>query len=134
MNPKCHKTLIDVLKHLYKLADDFPYSQLALALDPQSLFDLMRIFGGQSLYIPTVPEFLELVQYCLVEEIGSYEDAISIEGEILNGFTKSKYDLISKKLRDHVKPGKRRKKNNKRKAGESSIPPNGEAEKTDLPD
>lgn len=109
------KTLIDVLKHLYKLADDFPYSQLALCLDQNNLFDLLRVFGGQKLYIPTVEEFTQLVQFCLVEEIGDYKEAIAINPEVLDGFTEAKYKRISNKLYTRVEEGKRKKRNRNRK-------------------
>ena len=109
------KTLIDVLKHLYKLADDFPYSQLALCLDQKNLFDLLRVFGGQKLYIPTVEEFTQLVQFCLVEEIGDYKEAIAINPEVLDGFTEAKYKRISNKLYTRVEEGKRKKRNRNRK-------------------
>ena len=115
MNYKMPKTLIDVLKHLYKLADDFPYSQLALCLDQNNLFDLLRVFGGQKLYIPTVEEFTQLVQFCLVEEIGDYKEAIAINPEVLDGFTEAKYKRISNKLYTRVEEGKRKKRNRNRK-------------------
>lgn len=99
MNVKTPKTLIDVLKHLYKLADDFPYSQLALCLDQKNLFDLLRVFGGQSLYIPTVDEFTSLIQFCIVEEVGSYAEAAEINKEALRGFSETKYNRILEQLR-----------------------------------
>ena len=99
MNIKTPKTLIDVLKHLYKLADDFPYSQLALCLDQKNLFDLLRVFGGQSLYIPTVDEFTSLIQFCIVEEVGSYAEAVKINKEALCGFSETKYNRILEQLR-----------------------------------
>lgn len=99
MNIKTPKTLIDVLKHLYKLADDFPYSQLALCLDQKNLFDLLRVFGGQSLYIPTVDEFTSLIQFCIVEEVGSYSEAVEINKEALRGFSETKYNRILEQLR-----------------------------------
>lgn len=99
MTIKTPKTLIDVLKHLYKLADDFPYSQLALCLDQKNLFDLLRVFGGQSLYIPTVDEFTSLIQFCIVEEVGSYAEAVKINKEALCGFSETKYNRILEQLR-----------------------------------
>ena len=88
------KTLIDVLKHLYKIADDFPYSQLALCLDEKNFFDLIRVFGGTKLYIPTIEEFTRLVQFCLVEEIGNYKEAVAANPEVLDGFTERRYKRI----------------------------------------
>lgn len=98
MIPKAPKTLINVLSHLYKISDDFPYSQLALCLDTKNLFDLLRVFGGQNLYIPTTKEFIQLIQFCIVEEIGDFESAVAINSEVLNGFTKTKYNRMLNKL------------------------------------
>jgi hypothetical protein len=92
------KTLINVLKKLYKVADDFPYSQLSLVLDQRSLFDLMRVFGGTTLYIPTVKEFTQLIQFCIVEEFEDYETALATNSEVLNGFTETKYHKLANKL------------------------------------
>ena len=109
------KTLIDVLKHLYKLADDFPYTQLALCLDQKNFFDLMRVFGGQKLYIPTSEEFIQLLQFCIVEEVGEYSKAITINPEVLDGFTEAKYKRIFNKLYNKSEEGKRKKRNRDRK-------------------
>ena len=98
MIPKMPKTLINVLKKLYKISDDFPYSQLSLVLDQKSLFDLMRVFGGTTLYIPTVKEFTQLIQFCIIEEFDSYETAVATNSEVLNGFTKTKYHKLANKL------------------------------------
>ena len=122
MKPKMQKTLIDVLKHLYKLADDFPYSQLALVMDQDNLFSLMRVFGGQRLYIPTIDEFTRLLQFCLVEEIGSYEEALSINPEVLNGFTKSRYDRLADIVYKRVDPNQRKKRNHQRKSEKNFEP------------
>ena len=92
------KTLINVLKKLYKISDDFPYSQLSLVLDQRNLFDLMRVFGGTTLYIPTVKEFTQLIQLCIVEELGDYKTAIATNPEVLNGFTETKYNRLANKL------------------------------------
>lgn len=115
MNYKMPKTLMDILKHLYKIADDFPYSQLALCLDQNNLFDLLRVFGGQTLYIPTVNEFTQLVQFCIVEEVGSYEDAMAINSEVLNGFTIAKYQRIYDKVYHRDDQRKRKERGNRRK-------------------
>lgn len=109
------KTLMDILKHLYKIADDFPYSQLALCLDQNNLFDLLRVFGGQTLYIPTVNEFTQLIQFCIVEEVGSYEDAMAINSEVLNGFTIAKYQRIYDKVYHRDDQRKRKERGNRRK-------------------
>ena len=124
MNYKTPKTLIDVLKHLYKLADDFPYTQLALCLDQKNLFDLLRVFGGQKLYIPTIEEFTQLVQFCLVEEIGDYKEAIAINPEVLNGFTEAKYKRIFNKVYNGSEDVKRKKRNRDRK---DRLPPESES-------
>lgn len=115
MKNKMPKTLIDVLKHMYKLGDDFPYSQLSLVMDSNTLFDLMRVFGGQRLYIPTPQEFTRLIQFCLVEEVGSYEEALKINPEALNGFTKSRYDKFADIIYKRVEKPQRKKRNSKRK-------------------
>lgn len=115
MNYKMPKTLMDILKHLYKIADDFPYSQLALCLDQNNLFDLLRVFGGQTLYIPTVNEFTQLIQFCIVEEVGSYEDAMAINSEVLNGFTIAKYQRIYDKVYHRDDQRKRKERGNRRK-------------------
>lgn len=91
MISKMPKTLLDVMKHLYKIKDDFPYTQLSLCLDQKSFFDLMRVFGGQSLYIPTIEEFTRLVQFCLVDEVGDYKQAFALNGEVLDGLTETRY-------------------------------------------
>lgn len=109
------KTLMDILKHLYKIADDFPYSQLALCLDQNNLFDLLRVFGGQTLYIPTVNEFTQLIQFCIVEEVGNYEDAMAINSEVLNGFTIAKYQRIYDKVYHRDDQRKRKERGNRRK-------------------
>lgn len=101
------KTLINVLKKLYKLSDDFPYSQLSLVLDQKSLFDLMRVFGGTTLYIPTVKEFTQLIQFCIVEEFEDYETAVATNSEVLNGFTETKYHRLANKLFGRPIPTKR---------------------------
>lgn len=106
MIPKTPKTLINVLKRLYKLSDDFPYSQLSLVLDQKNLFDLMRVFGGSTLYIPTVKEFTQLLQFCIVEEFESYEIALATNPEVLNGFTKTKYNKLANKLLGRPIPAK----------------------------
>lgn len=116
MDPKAPKTLIDVLKHLYKLADKFPYSQLALCLDEKNLFDLMRVFGGKSIYIPTTQEFITLIQFCIVEEIGDYKTALSTNREVLNGFSEAKYNRIADQVYNRIKPEPKRKRNSGRKA------------------
>lgn len=108
MNSKMPKTLINVLKKLYKISDDFPYSQLSLVLDQKSLFDLLRVFGGTNLYIPTVKEFTQLIQFCIVEEFEDYETAISINPEVLNGFTETKYHKLANKLFGRPIPAKRK--------------------------
>lgn len=110
------KTLMDILKHLYKIADDFPYSQLALCLDQNNLFDLLRVFGGQTLYIPTVDEFTQLIQFCIVEEVGNYKDAMAINSEVLNGFTIAKYQRIYDKVYHRDDQRKRKERGNRRKA------------------
>lgn len=115
MNYKMPKTLMDILKHLYKIADDFPYSQLALCLDQNNLFDLLRVFGGQTLYIPTVNEFTQLIQFCIVEEVGNYEDAMAINSEVLNGFTIAKYQRIYDKVYHRDDQRKRKERGNRRK-------------------
>lgn len=91
MNSKMPKTLLDVMKHLYKMKDDFPYTQLSLCLDQKSFFDLMRVFGGQNLYIPTTEEFIRLLQFCIVDEIGDYEQAYALNQEVLSGLTETRY-------------------------------------------
>lgn len=120
MNSKTPKTLIDVLKHLYKLADDFPYSQLALCLDTKNLFDLIRVFGGQRLYIPTLQEFISLIQFCIVEEIGDYKTAVSANKEVLDGFSEAKYNKMFDRIHNGVDPAKERKENRRRKAKQNS--------------
>lgn len=102
MNLKAPKTLIDILKHLHKLEDDFPYSQLALCLDTKNLFDLMRVFGGQKLYIPTTTEFIRLIQFCIIEEIGDYKTAVTINSEVLRGFTERKYLKMYERIHSGV--------------------------------
>lgn len=116
MNNKMPKTLIDVLEHLSEINKVFPYSTLGLVLDKQNLFDLLRVFGGKTLYIPTVQEFTRLLQFCLVEEIGDYETAATISPEALNGFTKSRYDSYVDLIHNGIKPTKKKEKNRKRKA------------------
>jgi hypothetical protein len=111
------KTLINVLKKLYKLSDDFPYSQLSLVLDQKSLFDLMRVFGGTSLYIPTVKEFTQLIQFCIVEEFGDYETAVATNSEVLNGFTETKYHKLANKLFGRPIPESGKKRSNKGESG-----------------
>ena len=98
MISKMPKTLIDVLKHLYKVADDFPYSLLALVMDQRTLFDFIRVFGGQTLYIPTLKEFTQLVQFCIVEEVGDYDTAVATNKEVLSGFTKARYNRLSERI------------------------------------
>lgn len=120
MNIKTPKTLIDVLKHLYKLADDFPYSQLALCLDQKNLFDLFRVFGGQSLYIPTVDEFTSLIQFCIVEEVGSYAEAVEINKEALRGFSETKYNRILEQLRGRAEKDEDQDSNYLGEAGEDN--------------
>lgn len=123
MNYKMPKTLIDVLKHLYKLADDFPYTQLALCLDQKNFFDLLRVFGGQKLYIPTTEEFIRLVQFCLVEEIGDYTEAVAANPEVLDGFTESQYKRLFNKVYNGAENSKRKERNRKRKNRGSSEKP-----------
>ena len=120
MNIKTPKTLIDVLKHLYKLADDFPYSQLALCLEQKNLFDLFRVFGGQSLYIPTVDEFTSLIQFCIVEEVGSYAEAVEINKEALRGFSETKYNRILEQLRGRAEKDEDQDSNYGREVGEDN--------------
>lgn len=120
MTIKTPKTLIDVLKHLYKLADDFPYSQLALCLDQKNLFDLLRVFGGQSLYIPTVDEFTSLIQFCIVEEVGSYAEAVKINKEALCGFSETKYNRILEQLRGRAEKDEDQDSNYGREVGENN--------------
>lgn len=120
MTIKTPKTLIDVLKHLYKLADDFPYSQLALCLDQKNLFDLLRVFGGQSLYIPTVDEFTSLIQFCIVEEVGSYAEAVKINKEALCGFSETKYNRILEQLRGRAEKDEDQDSNYGREVGEDN--------------
>lgn len=120
MTIKTPKTLIDVLKHLYKLADDFPYSQLALCLDQKNLFDLLRVFGGQSLYIPTVDEFTSLIQFCIVEEVGSYAEAVKINKEALCGFSETKYNRILEQLRGRAERDEDQDSNYGREVGEDN--------------
>lgn len=118
MNSKMPTTLINVLKHLYKMsyADGFAYSQLALILPPQAFFDLIRVFGGTRLYIPTKEEFNDLLLFCLVEEIGNYEVAVAANPEILNGFTKSRYEAIADQVYQRTKPAERPSRDRKRAA------------------
>lgn len=120
MTIKTPKTLIDVLKHLYKLADDFPYSQLALCLDQKNLFDLLRVFGGQSLYIPTVDEFTSLIQFCIVEEVGSYAEAVKINKEALCGFSETKYNRILEQLRGRAEKDEDQDSDYGREVGENN--------------
>lgn len=114
------KTLIDVLKHLYKLADDFPYTQLALCLDQKNFFDLIRVFGGQTLYIPTTEEFIQLVQFCLVEEIGDYTEAVAANPEVLSGFTECKYKKLFDRIHNYSEDRERENRNRDRKSKRSS--------------
>lgn len=116
MKSKMPKTLIDVLKHMYKLADNFPYSQLSLVMDSDSLFSLMRVFGGQELYIPTTEEFTRLLQFCLVEELGGYDKAVNISSEVLHGFTKNRYDKIANIVYNRVEEAEGEKRNSNRKS------------------
>jgi hypothetical protein len=110
--PKIPKTLINVLKNLYKISDDFPYSQLGLVLDQKNLFDLLRVFGGTTLYIPTVKEFTQLLQFCIVEEFGDFETAFSTNSEVLNGFTEIKYHRLANKIYGRPIPTKGEKGSN----------------------
>lgn len=126
MTSNAPKTLIDVLKHLYKMADDFPYTQLALCLDPKNLFDLLRVFGGQRLYIPTVNEFTRLIQFCIVDEIGNYAEAAAANKEVLRGFSEKSYNRMLDQIRKGTLRTKDKKGNNRGKTGKTDKGINGE--------
>lgn len=102
MTYKAPLTLVNVLKHLYKLKDDFPYSQLALCLDAENLFNLMRVFGGQKIYIPKTEELVQLIQFCIIEEIGDYDLAKAANSEVLRGFTKKRYNRMFEKIHNRA--------------------------------
>ena len=74
----------------------------------------MRVFGGTTLYIPTVKEFTQLIQFCIVEEFEDYGTAVATNSEVLNGFTETKYNKLANKLLGRPLPESREKRNNKR--------------------
>ena len=73
----------------------------------------MRVFGGTNLYIPTVKEFTQLIQFCIVEEFENYETAVATNSEVLNGFTEAKYNRLANKLFGRPIPEPREKRGNK---------------------
>lgn len=90
--------LIQLLENLYKAKDSFPYSALAFILKPKDLFNLLSYFGGTTIEIPTIEEFTLLVQTCLVDSIGSFDDAKAANPEMLAGLSRARYERLSKIL------------------------------------
>lgn len=97
-NPINKEALIKVLENLSKAKKTFPYTALAFILKPNDLMNFLDYFGGTTIEVPTKEEFIQIVQVCLVQTVGDFDEAKAANPEVLSGLTRAKYHKLAKML------------------------------------